>query len=128
MEVLFGIFLLLPLVGLVLMGIVWGTMILLWLLALFLSLCLREVVKFSFRAAIWLARQLWHGGALAAEFLFLLIEEWRRGPDGQTEKTEQEEEFFRQEEKPQPRLAETYEQALALLGVARNCTQAALTP
>jgi hypothetical protein len=94
-------------------------MVIAGLLELFLR-CLWFALKLAFRAIVWAAPRLWRGAVLAFEFALLFIEEWWRGPDVQ----EQREEFFRREEKPERvRVADPYQQALALLGLPPAFTQ-----
>lgn len=102
----------------------------------FLLLCLWEVLKFAFRAALWLLRHgaiaiVWavrvaaRGLHLGFLFLFYFADEWRRGP--QDEAGAPDEEFSGaapDDDGTSP--ADAYAQALALLGLTPGFTRAAL--
>lgn len=98
----------------------------------FLFICLWEVMKFVFRAAVWLLRhgaaglmRAGHGLRLAHLFLFYLADEWRRGP--REDANAAEEEFSGAvPDDDEPSAADAYDRALALLGLAPGFTQAAL--
>jgi hypothetical protein len=108
----------------------------------FIFRCLWSVLKLAYIVIAWLAPHVWRGAVLALEFLLLLIEEWRRGPDAQEQREEffreeeepphreepfhEREEFFREQERRVPPAPDPYRQALALLGLPAEFTQPAL--
>jgi hypothetical protein len=99
----------------------------------FLFLCLWEVIKFTARAIpwllvhgaialVWAARMSGRGLRLGFMFLFYLADEWRRG----SQDAGAAEEEIGADSRDEQTIADAYEQALGLLGLAPGFTQSAL--
>jgi hypothetical protein len=91
----------------------------------FLFICLREVLKLLALAVYRSAQGIWQ----LTVFLFILADEWRRGPrdeeTGEEENPDHDQEGFgeEREEMPPP---DPYEEAMALLGLPPGFSRTAL--
>lgn len=109
----------------------------------FLALCVFECAKFTLKvaawAAVWIARGvIWAGvrsarGVIRASaqtglFIFILIDEWRRGPDAgaDADETADDEADEAAEDEADAAVQDPYAAACALLGLEPGFTRAAL--